>query len=525
MRIKHTCWSMIFMTKGGKSDKKPADRISLGFVILLGIFLIMSPLFSQDIYEAVQKGDVDTIRKILEQDPERLDAPDKYGFTPLHRAVIYGRNKVIVFLIGKGADIKGHNKALRGWTPLQSALFAYNNEISDLLVDYGALKEIDREEGLTYLYLAASSGNAFLISKLVEKGIPAAASNKYGVTPLHKAACNGHIDAAKVLLEKGADINAKNLKGEAPIHVAERAGEEETVLFLKQKGADTKPSVFPLLKGPYLGMPEPGDKPEIFAPGIISTDEREHGLPVFSPDGSEFFICIQFRERYGKRGQYLFRARMENNQWTDLHKPSFTTRYRNGGGAFSPDGSKFYFHTIRPVKESDERNPSPHIWYVEKTKNDWGKPSYLGCPVNAEGFSGSPWMTANGSLYFSAERGTENTDVYRSRCFDGRFLEPEKLPAPISTEHYDSLSYVSPDESCIILYRIDFTGEVNIRDLLIFFRQKDDSWSDPKSLKDSLGLKGSDLLKGCVSPDGKYLFLLDDMDIYWVKAGVIEKLR
>jgi hypothetical protein len=28
---------------------------------------------------------------------------------------------------------------------------------------------------------------------------------------------------------------------------------------------------------------------------------------------------------------------------------------------------------------------------------------------------------------------------------------------------------------------------------------------------------------GCVSPDGKYLFLLDDMDIYWVSVKLIDK--
>jgi len=482
-------------------------------------------VFSQDIYEAAKNGDVDEIRKILEKNPELLDVPDRYGFTPLHRAVIYGKKEMILFLMEKGADIKGKNKALRGWTPLQSALFADNNGISDLLVGHGALDELENEEGLTYLYLAASSGNASLISKLIDKGIPAAVINKYGETPLHKAAGNGHIAAAEVLLDKGADINAKNLKGEAPFHVAELSGKEEMAAFLKQKGAETKPAFFPILKGPYLGMPEPGEKLEIFAPGIVSTDEREHGLPVFSPDGQEVFICIQYRERYGERGQFLFHAQRENNHWTDLQKPSFTTKYRNGGGTFSPDGKRFYFHTIRPVKEGNKNNSSPHIWYVEKNNNDWGGPIYLGSSINAEGFSGSPWMTANGTLYFSAERGTDNTDVYRSRQMDGRFLEPEKLPEPVSTQHYDSLSYVAPDESFIILYRIDFTGPVNVRDLLIFFKQTDGSWSEPKSLKESLCLKGSDLLTACVSPDGKYLFLLDDMDIYWVKTSVIEDLR
>ena len=509
------------------SKKEVAMKISANPKKVCSLFLAVSIIavslvFPDEIHEAAKKGNLDKIQKILDERPEILDSPDGSGFTPLHWAVIFGQKDMIKYLIARGADIKGHNKALRGWTPLQSALFAYNNDVSDLLVAQGALEEFDREEGLTYLYLAASSGNAFLIAKLLDKGMAATVRNKYGDTPLHKAAGKGHIAVAEVLLEKGADINAKNLKGEAPIHVAELSGQEEMAVFLEQKGADTRPRIFPILEGSYFGMPKPGMKPEIFVPGIISTDEREHGLPVFSPDGKEVFICIQFRERYGKRGQFILHSRMENNRWPDLQKPSFTTKYRNGGGTFSKDGKRFYFHTIRPVEEGAERNPWPHIWYVERTESGWGDPVYLGDPVNARGFCGSPWMTANGVLYFSAERGTENTDVYRSRQVDGRFQEPEKLPAPISTHHYDSLSYVAPDESFLILYRIDSTGPTRARDLLIFFNQ-DGSWSEPKSLKESLRLKGTDLLKGCLSPDGKYLFLLDDMDIYWVSAKVIKR--
>jgi hypothetical protein len=501
------------------------ELMKLFTMVFICVIIVVPLAFSNDIHEAAKKGDLEMIQKILDKNPELLDTPDKSGFTPLHWAVIFGKKDMIEYLIGKGADIKGHNKALRGWTPLQAALFAYNNNVADLLVSHGALEELDREEGLIYLYQAASSGNASLINKLVEKGIPAASQNKYGDTPLHKAAVKGHLAAAQSLLTNGADIDAKNLKGEAPIHVAELSGQAKMVGFLKGEGAETKPSSFPKLEGPYLGMPEPGDKPEIFALGIISTDEREHGLPVFSPDGKEVFICIQYRERYGKRGQYLLHSKVENNRWTDLHKPTFTTKYRNGGGTFSKDGKRFYFHTIRPVEEGAEKNQSLHIWCVEKTENGWGDPVYLGHPINAEGFSGSPWMTADGTLYFSAQRGSKNTDVYRSRQVDGHFQEPEKLPDPISGPHYDSLSYVAPDESSIILYRIDRTGPTNVRDLLIFFKKPDGSWTDPKSLKDSLHLKGTDLLKACVSPDGKYLFLLDDMDIYWVSASMIDKRR
>ncbi|MBE0655504.1 MAG: hypothetical protein IH594_17005, partial [Bacteroidales bacterium] len=48
-------------------------------------------------------------------------------------------------------------------------------------------------------------------------------------------------------------------------------------------------SDFSKLRGPYLGQNPPGLTPEIFAPGIISTEQFEFG-GTFSPDGTEFFF-------------------------------------------------------------------------------------------------------------------------------------------------------------------------------------------------------------------------------------------
>lgn len=48
-------------------------------------------------------------------------------------------------------------------------------------------------------------------------------------------------------------------------------------------------SDFPKLTSPYVGQKPTGITPEIFAPGIVSTDAWElHG--TFSPDGEEFFF-------------------------------------------------------------------------------------------------------------------------------------------------------------------------------------------------------------------------------------------
>jgi hypothetical protein len=46
---------------------------------------------------------------------------------------------------------------------------------------------------------------------------------------------------------------------------------------------------FPILQGPYLGQKLPGTKPEVFAPGVVSTAAHEFACS-FTPDGKEFYF-------------------------------------------------------------------------------------------------------------------------------------------------------------------------------------------------------------------------------------------
>jgi Tol biopolymer transport system component len=67
--------------------------------------------------------------------------------------------------------------------------------------------------------------------------------------------------------------------------------------------------------------------------------------------------------------------------------------------------------------------------------------------------------------------------------------------------------------------------------LLISFKGKDGSWSEPRNLSEKLKTEGSDSMAR-VTPDGKYLFFQSNRSdsgvsrgLYWVDARVIEELR
>ena len=57
---------------------------------------------------------------------------------------------------------------------------------------------------------------------------------------------------------------------------------------------------FPLLKGPFLGQKPPSMVPEIFAPGVISTDAHE-GCSAFSKDDQTFI----FRRIFSKEKEVI----------------------------------------------------------------------------------------------------------------------------------------------------------------------------------------------------------------------------
>ena len=42
----------------------------------------------------------------------------------------------------------------------------------------------------------------------------------------------------------------------------------------------------------YLGQNPPGNIPQIFAPGVISLNNRFETYPTFSPDGKEMFFSV-----------------------------------------------------------------------------------------------------------------------------------------------------------------------------------------------------------------------------------------
>ena len=68
----------------------------------------------------------------------------------------------------------------------------------------------------------------------------------------------------------------------------------------------------------YFGQKPPGMTPEVFAPGIVTTEAYEHGSPVFSKDLKEIYWTVNMEENEAFVTRLTFAMRERNGKW---HKP------------------------------------------------------------------------------------------------------------------------------------------------------------------------------------------------------------
>ncbi len=273
------------------------------------------------------------------------------------------------------------------------------------------------------------------------------------------------------------------------------------------------------LKGDYLGQPLPGETPEVFARGIVSDSFQQHGVPTFSPDGNEVFWQTNRLDNDKKWLHFYKTMRRIGGRWTAPE----TTSY-GPAPVFSPDGKRLYF--------CDKEDLS----FIEKRGNSWNEPKSVGLVTRFPEmrFVYFPSIARNGTLYFMGfHQGSRlNIAIYRAELINGEYAKPELLPPTINTPGDSVLNwtpYVAPDESYLIFCSRRITPKDDYGDLYICFRQPDGSWADRMSLGEPINTRGLERFPA-VSPDGKYLFFTRDTpdydeDVYWVSAGIIEKLK
>jgi uncharacterized protein len=166
-----------------------------------------------DVFELIDAGDAEGVRRVMEDDPSAADARDEQGVSPIVHAVYRGQTEIARALPPRdGWDrlVLGHSEELPapdawspdGFTPLHIAAFAHNVSAAKALLEAGADPNV--------------------ISR----------ASFARVTPLGTCAFAGANEVARVLLEHGADPTIAEVGGGTPADAARANGNDELVALL-----------------------------------------------------------------------------------------------------------------------------------------------------------------------------------------------------------------------------------------------------------------------------------------------------
>ncbi len=155
-----------------------------------------------DTCEAAALGDVEALKRLLDEHPARANARSGDGWTPLHLAGFLGRRAAAELLLTRGASLTAISGGAEKNHPLHAALAgACDAAIVRAMVAHGADVNAAGANAYTPLHVAASRGNQELVRFLVESGARVDAKMADGKTPADLAAERGHPETAKLLQE------------------------------------------------------------------------------------------------------------------------------------------------------------------------------------------------------------------------------------------------------------------------------------------------------------------------------------
>ncbi|KAF3808983.1 hypothetical protein GCG54_00011175 [Colletotrichum gloeosporioides] len=281
---------------------------------------------------AALSGAVNVPEWLITKDEADKEAWDRAKYRPLHWAAQNGHEEIADLLINKG--VVKDAKSSTGYTPLHCATVNGYTRIIALLLKHGVRINDKCDQGSTVLHDAAFGGHGEAVALILQQGADKDAqyetealwsfyqnwnSQTIRITPLHEAASQGHEKVVALLLQHGADPDAGGEHGKTPLHTASEKGFEKVVALLIQFGADLESRTWhdptPLHKAIKKGRENIvklliGHQADINATGLDSDGWFGY------PGHSRLLMPLQWAEAYGHAN--ITRILMDAGAKTDV---------------------------------------------------------------------------------------------------------------------------------------------------------------------------------------------------------------
>jgi ankyrin repeat protein len=194
----------------------------------------------QVVFRAMMEGDVGEVVRLLDAQPDLLEASDStFERSLLFEAAWEGHAEVAKVLVARGADVNRGD--FLGHTAIYAAAFSGHEEMVLLLLRAGADIRPRVTSAGTPLKAACFSGHLgvtrLLLRHMMGEGLDDRGGD--GKTALWWASCNMHAEVCRALLLAGADHTIADGSGRTPRQRAQQQRDNPCTAMLEVGGLTT----------------------------------------------------------------------------------------------------------------------------------------------------------------------------------------------------------------------------------------------------------------------------------------------